>query len=64
MSEPELMSRAEVEDCLKRAGLSLSVAEIDGIHQISGYLRAMLRRIGSDRPMEAEPASTFRSPVA
>lgn len=64
MPEPELMSRAEVEACLKRAGLDLTAAQVDDIHRISGYMREILRRVGSDRPMETEPAQMFRSPVS
>lgn len=62
MNEPEPMDRAEVEACLKRAGLSLSPAEVDGIHQVSGHIRAALRRIGTAREMGTEPAMMFRSP--
>lgn len=64
MAEPELMNRAEVEACLKHAGLHLSPSQIDEIHQISGYIRQILQRVGAERPMAAEPAHIFKSPVS
>jgi len=63
MSEPEPMDRAEVEACLVRAGLSLSSAQVDEIHRVSGYIRQILQRVGTDRPMSAEPALIFKCPT-
>ncbi len=60
MSPPEPMPRAHVEVCLERAGLKLSPAQVDELHRVSGYLRQALERLGSDRPMEIEPALTFK----
>lgn len=63
MDEPERMSRAEVEARLVRAGLRLSADQIDEIHRVSGYVREILERIGTDRPMAAEPALIFKCPA-
>ena len=63
MNEPEPMSRAQVEACLQRAGLSLTAAQVDEIHRVSGYIRQVLDRLGTDRPMAAEPALIFRCPT-
>lgn len=63
MSEPEPMDRAEVEACLVRAGLNLSTAQVDEIHRVSGYIRQVLDRVGTDRPMAAEPALIFKCPT-
>ncbi len=64
MAEPELMSRTEVEACLEHAGLRLAPSQIDEIHQVSGHIRQALRRVGAERPMAAEPAHIFKSPVS
>ncbi|MBM3546135.1 MAG: hypothetical protein FJX54_04225 [Alphaproteobacteria bacterium] len=60
MSAPEPMNRAEVETCLKRAGLTLSTEQIDDIHRVSGYVREYLAQLGNDRPVSVEPALTFK----
>jgi hypothetical protein len=60
MTTPEPMSRVHVEACLERSGLKLTPAQIDEIHRISGYVRQSLERLGSDRPMEVEPALIFK----
>ncbi|MBM3548643.1 MAG: hypothetical protein FJX54_16985 [Alphaproteobacteria bacterium] len=59
MSAPEPMSREEVEARLKRAGLSLSKAQIDELHSVSGYARALAETVAMRLPREAEPAVTF-----
>lgn len=59
---PEPMPRAHVEACLERAGLRLSIAQVDEIHRVSGYIRQILERLGTDRPMSAEPALIFKAP--
>ena len=56
MSDPKPMSRAGVEACLERAGLTLSKVQVDNLHQVSGYIARMVDRIGRDRPKSAEPA--------
>lgn len=60
MSTPEPMPRVQVEVLLERAGLKLSPAQVDEVHRVSGYVREVLARLGSDRPMDAEPALTFK----
>ena len=60
MSAPEPMSRAEVEICLERNGLNLTPAQVDELHRISGWIREARERLGSDRPMETEPALTMK----
>lgn len=61
MSDPEPMKRAHVETCLERAGLTLSAEQIDEVHRVSGYVRQVRERLGTDRPMAAEPALTFKA---
>jgi hypothetical protein len=60
MSAPEPMPRTHVEVCLERNGLRLSPAQVDELHRISGWIREARERLGSDRPMEAEPALTMK----
>jgi len=56
MKEPEPMDRAEVEARLARHGLTLSKAQIDEIHAISGHVARAAEIVGSARPKAAEPA--------
>jgi hypothetical protein len=63
MSTPEPMSRIDVEGCLERAGLRLAPEQVAEIHRVSGYIRQVLERLGSDRPMAVEPALIFKAPV-
>jgi hypothetical protein len=63
MSAPEPMSRAEVEICLQRAGLKLSPEQLDDLHRISGWIREVRETLGSDRPMEIEPALIMKVPM-
>jgi len=59
MTHPEPMDRTEVEMALQRAGLRLSVSQIDEIHGVSGYIVQLTERIGRDRPKASEPALVF-----
>ena len=59
MSHPEPMGREEVEARLKRAGLTLSKAQIDELHSVSGYIRRISEVVSAPRPREAEPAVIY-----
>lgn len=59
MSEPKPMDRAEVEARLAAAGLTLSKAQIDELHGVSGYLKRWVEIVNAPRPMAAEPATIF-----
>lgn len=61
MTEPEPMKRAHVKVCLERAGLKLSAKQIDEVHRVSGYVRQVVERLGTDRPMADEPALIFKA---
>jgi hypothetical protein len=63
MSAPEPMSRNEVEVCLTRNGLKLTPEQVDELHRISGWIREARERLGSDRPMEIEPALIMKVPT-
>jgi hypothetical protein len=59
MSLPEPMSRDEVEARFRRAGLTLSKAQIDELHSVSGYIRQLSEAVGGTRPKAAEPAVIY-----
>ena len=57
---PPRTTEAEFEALLRRAGLTLTPAQIAGIHAVFGAVEAMQDRIRSPGlPAEAEPATTF-----
>jgi hypothetical protein len=60
---PPKISMAEFEALVAQAGLPLNAAQKQEIHQNFGLLEAMLARVNTPLPREAEPALTFTPEV-
>jgi hypothetical protein len=56
---PPKISMAEFEVLVAQAGLPLNPAQKQEIHQAYGLLEAMLARVNTPLPREAEPALIF-----
>ncbi len=56
------LSREDVEGQFRRAGLALSQAQIDELHEVWGLVEPMLDRIRNpERERSAEPSHIFRA---
>jgi hypothetical protein len=53
------IGKAEFDVLVAQAGLTLSAAQKQEIHQAYGLLEAMLARVTTPMPREAEPALIF-----
>lgn len=57
---PDPMPPEEFALLVARAGIRLSAEEAERIRAVSGHLLAYMRSVRADRPLDAEPATTFR----
>lgn len=53
------ISKAAFEVLVAQAGLPLNATQVQEIHQAYGLLEAMLTRVNTPLPREAEPAVIF-----
>ena len=60
---PPKISMAEFEVLVAQAGLPLSPAQKQELHQHYGLLESMVARVNTPLPREAEPALTFTPEV-